>query len=121
VLEFCRIIYPYWHVRAWTSIDLLPEDFPILDHYLMPKELFAPILDQLPFVACQLETIANSGSMGGVVPVASVPVVRSAIQRAHASEIRDSDNPYSYDATQTLLAALEYAEQQRLSFTEAIC
>ena len=57
-------------------MELLPEVFPVLDHYRMPKELFAPILDELPFLADQLETIADCESMGGCLPTHSVPVVR---------------------------------------------
>jgi len=121
VLEYCRSIFPSWHVRAITSIELLPDKFPTLEHYQMPLELFSPITETFADVACQLETIADCEDMGGVIPIASVPAVRKAIRDTHSSAVRDLEDPYCYDATNSLLKALQYAEEHDLSFTEAIC
>jgi hypothetical protein len=119
-LEFCRHLYPSWCVKAITSIELLPEDFPVLDHYQMPTALFDPILARFPDLAQQLQTIAHCQDMGGLVQAQSVPSVRDAIQAEFNKMYRNPIEPYFYDAAQALLEALIHAEEHELSFTEAI-
>ncbi len=120
VLEFCRAIWPYWHVRAFTSIQLLPDGFPILENYSMPTELFSPIIERFPNIAAQLATIAECESMGGVVLRRNVRNVREGIVSEHKKWTRDPANPYDFDAAEKLIEALQYAEVNGLDFTEAI-
>jgi hypothetical protein len=120
VLEFCRSVYPSWHVRAISSIELLPDGFPVLDNYSMPVELFAPIINRFPDIATNLETIANCEDMGGVVLRHNVHRVRDAIVSEFRTQTRDSDNPYHFDAAKKAVEALQYAEENSIDFTEAI-
>ena len=120
VLEFSRHVWPHWLVNAFTSIDLLPDKFPVLKHYQMPITLFQPFVADIPDIALDLETIADSERMGGVVPKDHVPVVLKAIADGLERSTRDPNDPFSYDATLELKAALTYAADNGLSFTEAI-
>ncbi len=119
-LEFCRHVWPEWMVSASTSIELLPDSFPVLEHYQMPISMFEPLAEFIPDIRWDLETIAECEFMGGVLRAAHVPVVRTAIAAELANMTRCAGDPHYYDATRTLLEALTYAEENRLSFTEAI-
>ena len=120
VLEFSRHIWPYRLVDAFTSIDLLPDGFPVIEHYQMPVTLFQPIVVDIPDIALELETIADSERMGGVVPADHVNFVLKTITDDLDRSTRDPSDPFSYDATLELKAALTYAAANGLSFTEAI-
>lgn len=120
VLEFCRSVYPSWHVRAISSIELLPDGFPVVDYYSMPAELFAPIVNRFPDIAANLKTIADCEGMGGVVLRHSVHRVREAIASEFKTRTRDLENPYHFDAAKKAVEALQYAENNSIDFTEAI-
>lgn len=120
VLEFSRHIWPYWSANAFTSIELLPNGFPVVEHYQMPITLFQPFVGEFPNLASELATIANSERMGGVVRHDHVSVVLKAISDELDGLTRDSDDPYSYDAMKELIAALAFAAENGLSFTEAV-
>lgn len=120
VLEFSRYIWPHWLVNAFSSIDLLPDEFPVLEHYQMPSTLFQPFVADIPEIAPELETIADSERMGGVIPKDHVPVVLKAITHDIEHLARDANDPYWSDAMLELKKALTYAADNVLSFTEAI-
>ena len=118
VLQIFRELWPYWDIPVLTSIDLLPDDFPVLEYYEMPITLFEPLLNEYPFLQDQLPTIAHSERVGGLVRRQHVSVVRQAI----VSEMRamDGEDPDWHQARQSLADALAYAERNGLDFTEAI-
>jgi hypothetical protein len=119
VLALCRELWQSWDVRALTSIDLLPDDFPILKHYEMPIALFRPLLGDYPFIEEDLRTIANSPSMRGLVRSDHVGVVRQAVLAELRSCGTDADDDWQ-SARKVLVEALEYAENNGLSFTEVV-
>ena len=122
VLAFARHIWPSWSVKAISSDLLLPDDFPVLEHFRMPITLFQPLVDEIPeIISSDLETIADAGEiMGGVVPKDHVEFVRRGVQHELEHLLRSSGDPPWIDAAQNLLEALTYAQTHQLSFTEAI-
>jgi hypothetical protein len=120
VLKFSRHVWPHWLVDSFTSINLLPDEFPVLEHYQMPITLFQPFVADIPDISHELETIADSERMGGVVPKDHVHIVLKAITRNLERLTRNANDPYWHDAMLELKAALTYAADNALSFTEAI-
>jgi hypothetical protein len=86
----------------------------------MPITLFQPFVADIPEIAPELATIADSERMGGIVPIHHVQSVLKSIANNLDRETRDPNDPYWYDAMIELEEALTYAADNALSFTEAI-
>ena len=86
----------------------------------MPIELFVPFVEDVPEIACGLQTIAESEAMGGVILKSHVRPVREAIQVELDQAIHRSEDSNEVSAMKELLNVLTHAETNGLSFTEAI-
>ncbi len=120
VLEFSRNIWPSWLVNAFTSRDLFPDQSPISEFYQDPASLFRPLEDYISETARSIEIIADPEQMVGVVPKDQVQSVLKVVAENHQQLTRDPNEPYAYDAMAELEAALIFASENDLSFTEAI-